>query len=386
MIRRIATHHTIRLVVVSQTVEEDRDYVQLLRGHCASIDIFEATPSGHATAESMIPSIVRNDSEAARLRVAALLAHEAIDVIHVEGYYMFSLLPVSNAVPTLLTEQNLEHLLDLQRAGLASTDKARAFHVRRASRTLMAARTTWRMASLCALLTEEDRHELLRHEPDVRTTLVPDGRDHDPDAKLANAQSELCVDFEPSRPTVLFVGNFAYEPNLDAAQYLCREIAPLLLSKVPSARFLVVGNSGPERLQVEGLDSRIRIVGRVSSLKPFYDSADCVVCPLRIGGGIKVKMIEALAHGKAIVTTSIGAQGLGDLSEVALVCDDALSFAIGIQRVLSNREVRSVLEANSRRRFQSLPRWSDAADLLIGCYDTLRHPPTDTFPDTSAQV
>ena len=92
--------------------------------------------------------------------------------------------------------------------------------------------------------------------------------------------------------------------------YFSQLIFPLVLQAVPNAKLFIVGNEPPPSLLSLTLNKQIEVTGYVDSLIPFYNLANVVVCPLRIGGGVKVKVLEALKAGKAIVSTSIGAQGL----------------------------------------------------------------------------
>ena len=103
---------------------------------------------------------------------------------------------------------------------------------------------------------------------------------------------------------ILFVGNFAYEPNIDAALYFSNIIFPLILQDVPNAKLFIVGNDPPPQILSLKMNRQIEVTGYVDSVIPFYRMTDVVVCPLRIGGGVKVKVLEALNAGKAIVSIS----------------------------------------------------------------------------------
>src|SRR4030095_2520242 len=126
-----------------------------------------------------------------------------------------------------------------------------------------------------------------------------------------------------------------------AALYFCRDIFPLILKDVPKVKLFLVGNAPPSEICSLRSNRHIEVSGRVASLIPFYKNADVVVCPLRIGGGVKVKVLEALGLGKAIVSTSIGAQGL-DLSTYRplAVADEVTDFAQNVIRLIQHPEER----------------------------------------------
>jgi glycosyltransferase involved in cell wall biosynthesis len=247
----------------------------------------------------------------------------------------------------VLAEQNVEFALWRQRARRNRDVGC----VREARATRAAELAAWRRADLVVAVTEDDRRAILAEEPTLDVRVVPDGADH-----LRPARGRA----KPAPATILFVGNFAYEPNLDAAHFLCETIFPLVRREVPAARVLLAGNGPPEEL-VE------HATGRVARLEPYYDRATVVACPLRVGGGIKVKMLEALTRGKAIVSTSIGVQGL-DKAPV-LVRDDAEEFARAVARLLRDARARARLESRARAYAARLPTWDEAAERLAACYE-----------------
>jgi glycosyltransferase involved in cell wall biosynthesis len=105
---------------------------------------------------------------------------------------------------------------------------------------------------------------------------------------------------------------------------------------------------------------------------PFFEQADLFICPLRIGGGIKVKILEALYAGMAIVTTSIGAQGLGSaIEQAACVCDDPQEFADQVVEVISNPDLRRRLQNQALELVKTLPTWNEATSRLASCYQEL---------------
>ena len=140
---------------------------------------------------------------------------------------------------------------------------------------------------------------------------------------------------------ILFVGNFAYEPNIDAALYFSNIIFPLILQDVPNAKLFIVGNDPPPQILSLKMNRQIEVTGYVDSVIPFYRMTDVVVCPLRIGGGVKVKVLEALNAGKAIVSKlSIGAQGLNPRDCQAITVADDVLFAQSVVRLLNDPDQR----------------------------------------------
>jgi len=210
-----------------------------------------------------------------------------------------------------------------------------------------------------------------RLEPDINIKLIPDGIDHLKDNCAPKRQADI-LNGQIARARgsrILFVGNFAYEPNIDAALYFSNQIFPLVLQAVPDAKFFIVGNEPPPQILSLGSNKQIVVTGYVESVIPFYRMADVVVCPLRIGGGVKVKVLEALHAGKAIVSTPIGAQGLSSNTCQALaVASDVSHFAQSVVRLIQDPEERVKLERNAWIYAKNLPTWDHAAQALLKSY------------------
>jgi polysaccharide biosynthesis protein PslH len=122
---------------------------------------------------------------------------------------------------------------------------------------------------------------------------------------------------------------------------------------------------------IEIISDHIEITGYVDSLQPFYKFAKVVICPLRIGGGVKVKILEALRAGKAIVTTPIGAQGFGLNNEALCICNKVSDFADNVVRFLINPNERQRQEERAFRYAKTLPTWDQVKEQYVSCYEDL---------------
>jgi polysaccharide biosynthesis protein PslH len=146
---------------------------------------------------------------------------------------------------------------------------------------------------------------------------------------------------------VLFVGAMDWEPNVDAVEYFCREIWPSVLAKVPSVRFRIVGREPGSRVKRLACDS-VEVTGRVPSVVDHLREAAVVVVPLRIGGGTRLKIYEAMAVGKAVVSTAVGAEGLDvHHGDDILLSDTAENFAESVVKLLQDAEARNRFERSA---------------------------------------
>jgi GT2 family glycosyltransferase/tetratricopeptide (TPR) repeat protein len=201
----------------------------------------------------------------------------------------------------------------------------------------------YRQADALITVTEDDRQTLLRELPECRIFVAPNI--HDLEAEGPGAES---------RDGLLFVGNFGHRPNEDAVLYFHREIWPLVLQRVPGARWAIVGNNPPPSVQTLA-GGAIQVTGYVPSVEPYLRSHLVSVAPLRYGAGMKGKIGEALACGLPVVTTSVGVEGMGlkNGENGALVADDPEAFAAQIAKLYADRQLWNELSAQGRRHIET---------------------------------
>ncbi len=165
---------------------------------------------------------------------------------------------------------------------------------------------------------------------------------------------------------MLFVGLLDYYPNIDAIKFFHDKILPLVSSRVPNARFRIVGRR-PDR-DVLALDNggNCVVTGPVEDLAPYYAQASLVVVPVRLGAGTKLKTVEALAYGKAMVTTTSGAQGFDLRPGTDLeVADTPQAFADACVRLLGDATLRRRLGESGRARTLDRYSWPSVASAAL---------------------
>lgn len=153
-------------------------------------------------------------------------------------------------------------------------------------------------------------------------------------------------------PTILYLGTFGYFPNVDAAFWLCREILPVIREQAARpVRLLLVGSGAPPEVRALDHIPEVEVVGEVPDVAPWYAQSNLVVVPLRAGGGTRIKILEALAYRRPVVSTSIGTEGL-DLAddEHLLVADRAQHFGQQCLRLLGDAGLAARLAEAGRRR------------------------------------
>jgi len=209
-------------------------------------------------------------------------------------------------------------------------------------------------------LSAADAALLRAHAPRLAIEVVPSGID------VARFAVPAPVADAPA--TILFVGHYQHPPNADAAQWLVREILPLVRAQVPAARVDLLGGGAPPSVEALASDGEVTVRGFVTDLAGALAAATVVAMPLRTGGGLRGKVLEAWAAGKAVVATAVAIEGLqARAGEHCLVAGDATAFAAALVRCLQDRELRRRLGAAGRALVQQ--QYSVAA--AVGRYDAL---------------
>jgi polysaccharide biosynthesis protein PslH len=169
--------------------------------------------------------------------------------------------------------------------------------------------------------------------------------------------------------TLLFVGSFIHPPNVDAALRLARSIFPRVRSARPGVMLEIVGGSPPPELRALASDA-IHVTGSVSSVVPHLDRAAVVLAPIALGGGVRVKMLEALAAGKAVVASSRAAEGIDARpGKELIVADGDAATAAATIKLLDDEPTRRELAGHARAWALRELRWGAMADR----YDELYH-------------
>ena len=246
--------------------------------------------------------------------------------------------------PVVLFQHNVESALWKRQAKHeASPVKRLAFKIESAKMSPYERAAVRRFQHVIAV-SDHDRELMSAMTDPSRISVVPTGVDLAEYGALTKKPRPL-----HEEPNVLFLGSMDWEANIDGVDFFCRDVWPSVKAAVPAAKFWVVGRNPPPRIATRASDS-IVVTGRVDSVLPYLHDAAVFVVPLRIGGGTRLKIYEAMAAGKATVSTTIGAEGLDvHHGEDILLADDAESFAASVVDLLKDNEARTRLGENAAR-------------------------------------
>jgi glycosyltransferase involved in cell wall biosynthesis len=307
-----------------------------------------------------VPRFYSPDLEAA---VIDLLARRPIRLLQFETLAMAQYGALAPDLPAILVHQNHESALMARRAGRARNPFARLYLELQARKLAAYEATIGAAQAANVTVSADDRTALAALAPGARLVVVPNGVD-----------TEAFVPAEdPGGAELVFVGGMSWYPNRDAMRWFLAEIWRPVRRAVPAARLTVVGSHpSPEVRRAAGRDSGVTATGLVPDIRPYVARAAVYICPIQVGGGTRLKILDAWAMGKAVVSTPIGAEGLGarDGQDIALAATPA-EFARRIVDLIGDPAQRRALGTAGRKRAVEEFAWPRVASPLLALYDEL---------------
>jgi len=276
-----------------------------------------------------------------RAAVAAMISKGAFDIAVCDFLSASLNFPDRANTPCVLFQHNVESSLWSRMAKTETNPlKKLSFSVESAKMRRYESKALKKFYHIIAV-SEQDRRQMRELDPEAEISVVPTGVDITAFPVAASSSADP--------PRIVFTGSMDWEPNIDAAVHFCRDIWPRILKEFPQAIFQIVGRNPHAKVQ-RLASSSIQVIGTVPSVAPYLACATVVVVPLRIGGGTRLKIFEALATGKAMVSTSIGAEGLDVQSGRDLILADAPdAFAEAVLLLLRESSLRRRYEESATR-------------------------------------
>jgi glycosyltransferase involved in cell wall biosynthesis len=276
---------------------------------------------------------------ALRAAVAEQLAGGGFELVVADFLTAVPNLPEPCPLPVLLFEHNVEHLIWRRLAATAPLWQRPLIELEWRKMRRFEARASAR-ADLTVAVSEADAELLAGLAPAAQVRPVPTGVDTDYFAPNGRAEVD---------GRLVFVGSMDWYPNEDATLHLIDSILPLVRRELPDAALTVVGRNPSPRLRAAAEAAGATVTGMVPDVRPHVGEGAVVVVPLRVGGGTRLKIFEALAMGKAVVSTAIGAEGLPLVSgEHFLEADEPAAFAAAVVALLRDEARRHALGAAGR--------------------------------------
>ena len=368
MLRALAKRHEVTLLSFVRD-DDAPDATGPLRSAVAQLEMFPIPSEqsraslGFALMRGLLggnPFVVEKYASAdMRRRIAERLPQA--DIVHVDMLPLASLLGATR-VPMVLNAHNVEHELLQRRIEIETRPAHRAFLRTQVGRLRQFETAVCRRASRILACSETDAQQLSALAPQTPVTVVPNGVD---------TQAISVSQAPPLAHRMIFVGQMSWFPNRDGVAWFLDEILPRIVKARPDAQFALVGKNAGLHVP-SSVAGNVQLLGFVDDLVPVMQQAAVYVVPLRAGSGTRLKVLEAMAFGKAIVTTHIGSEGIAlDDGENAIYADSVEDFAAAVLRVMDDPALVARLGARARELAVARYDWDAITASMLPVYDDL---------------
>ena len=332
-------------------IESERSFVRKLRVHASSV----------LTRKPYIFFDYGNDRFGDE--ITAAVRRQAPDLVHIDSLDLYRWLDAVPSVPVACTHHNVESDLLRGRGQHLRPRIAGAYVNHQGEMVEKIERRLCAQFDLNIMTSETDAVRLRALAPAARTSVVPNGVDVD---------FFRPTDQQPIKARVVFLGPTYMFPNRDAVRFFLDEMWSAVKAARPDASLRVIGKNAPgDKATFDAYDG-VTCLGYVPDIRPHFAEAECSIVPLRVGGGTRLKILDAWAMGKAIVSTSIGCEGLETVDgQNIIIRDDPREFAQSVIRVLTDAELRNRLARNGRRTAEEIYSWRVVGKKLNGLYDEI---------------
>ncbi|HLZ22615.1 MAG TPA: glycosyltransferase family 4 protein [Ktedonobacterales bacterium] len=371
IIKYLAQRHDVS--VLAYAGPNDQDSVAALEQTGARIHaVVRDEPSTAAKRQAQLSSLFSPasfqwqslESRAMQAALDRVLVNGDFDIIQVESSQMTGFDYRSTKAPLLVDEHNIEYELLYRTFAIERSALRKFYNWVEYRKFRHEEQRSWKHSDGCIVTSDREETILRRYSPRTPTLVVPNGVDIDefrptPGARDANS--------------VVFVGVMHYRPNVDAALYFAREIMPRLLRERPNLVFTIVGGGPPDELR-RLASKNIVVTDRVPDTRPYVARAGVIAIPLRMGSGTRLKVLEGLAMGCPLVSTSVGCEGIAIADgEHLLVADDPMAFARSVLQVLDDKALAASLGHRGRALVEERYSWGSVLRQLESFMWTRRH-------------
>lgn len=369
LMRHLARRHEITYLSFAEPGVRTQDIVEM--GHVASCIVTvrrDEAPKGSLTfytgvARHVIDrlpyAVAKYRSEAYRSTLLKLLDESPVDLIVCDFLVPAVNLPDRLPCPAVLFTHNVESEIWRRHTEQQTSAIRRWLYGLQHRRMLDFERNTLARFDAVLAVSEQDRNTFEELYPGAARRpafVVPTGVD------VSYFSQE-----EPrtNRPQLVFTGSMDWLPNEDAMTFFCRDVLPIIRARVPDVELTIVGREPTRGVRNLAAQHGVVVTGRVDDIRPFVRDAAVYIVPLRIGGGTRLKIFEAMAMGKAVVSTAIGAEGLPVVHDRhLLIADEPQSFADAVVRLLEDPSSRHRLGRAARDLVATRFDWAVVASEL----------------------
>jgi len=369
LIKDLSKQHEITLFSLIKDDSEKR-FVSELEKYCRKVEVFKRSKSPWTLRNILLTGfgpypflVIRNLSPKERSAVKNEVENGDYDLIHAETFYVMPHIPKTK-VPILLVEQTIEYLVYKHYVQNLKNPILRWLLSIDVAKLRFWETNFWKKADGVVAVSEADKKEMLKLAPHLEVGLVPNG---------VNLNFfKMKKSWHENEPKILFVANFKWLQNIEAAELLLNEVFPLIISKNPKAKIFIVGQHIPEDILKRKSDTilvdNLKEDDQDGIRRAYYESS-VFVSPLRGPGGTRLKHFAAMAAKLPLITTSVGADGLGAKDGVNIIIrNDPKSIAEATLDILKDANKAKKIAENARKLVEENYSWYKMSEYLDQIY------------------
>jgi polysaccharide biosynthesis protein PslH len=364
--------HEVHMIALSRNGKYEPD--ELLQ-YCSlttiPLDSKTSVPGAIAALFSLSPYTTRKywNSDVER-QIVDIAAQGDFDLVHSDHLHMArygQMVSDELGIPLVIREHNLEAVIVERFYQVQRNPLIKMYAYVEKKRLAVYERNVCGLAALNVMITADDEARLKSMNPDVRTIVAPAGVD----TEYYQSTQPALADQSDSEISILSIASMDWKPNIDAVLWFCDEVLPKILDVNPSAVFKIIGRGIPPEVQKRS-SPNVEIVGFVEDVRPDMERATVMVVPLRIGGGMRLKILDALAMKKAVVSTPIGCEGIDVMDGVNIsVAANSTEFAASVSTLLRDANLRLALGESGRELVESQYSWATIVSCLAKEYQSV---------------
>ncbi len=366
LLKKMAKDHQVTLFSLVK-FDAEKKYVPELEKICHRVKVFKRAEKPWTltniikTGFSMFPFlVVRNYSSEERRAIEKLLEEEEFDVIHAETFYVSPHIPKTK-IPIVLVDQTIEYqvyrhyvknyrwwflkpLLNIDVLKLKFWEEY-----------------YWKKASRVVAMSDKDAKVMRALVPGLKVSVIPNGVGEDLMVKSKVHYNQ----------TLLFMGNYAWLQNIEAAKFLANKIYPIVKAAIPTAKLLIAGQNTDKVNDLAGDDIELRDldIEDIDGVRESYHQSGVLVAPLYGPGGTRLKILGAMASHLPVVTTKVGIAGIGQSGHDYLEAETAKGMAEQTIKVLNDRELYAQIAVNARELVEDKYSYDSIARELSDVYE-----------------
>jgi glycosyltransferase involved in cell wall biosynthesis len=293
--------------------------------------------------------------------ITDILKNNTIDYVHYDMLPLAEYIPITTGIKNVLTEHNIEYYRYMRWIPYERNIPKKLYIMHQYKNLKKYEEETVDKFGKCIVMSEYDKKILAATAQSTSFYVIPNGTDTQYFKPLPEHEES---------DTVVWAGGMSMWPNRDAVTYFMDEIFPLILKEKPGVKFHVIGNEPPRILFDSKYKSNVIAYGFVEDIRPIIAKAAVYVAPIRIGSGTKLKILDAMAMGKAIVTTSVGAEGIEVQNNRELsICDTPNDFATRVLMLLGNQSLAREFSRKARKTAEDVYEWDKILMRLDKVYE-----------------